>query len=210
MELRKTLLVLGTLLCAQIATANQLWHQVNRYDENGAECPLRQAYNQTCYSLCVSDLSKCPDNVRPACPEGQSFCADGNCHDECTAEINAANPCFCKQKPSKIPSEALALVPCGPIPKVNITQFHPWDPKPDIRNRCGQWAGITDQSLSVGIWGSRWATGDMIGVWADCPAAPHANYKYNEGYWIATFAVNGALAFIIGMWSLYKRWAERG
>ncbi|ORX65480.1 hypothetical protein DL89DRAFT_325643 [Linderina pennispora] len=210
MELRKTLLVLGTLLCAQIATANQLWHQVNRYDENGAECPLRQAYNQTCYSLCVSDLSKCPDNVRPACPEGQSFCADGHCHDECTAKINAANPCFCLQKPSKIPSEALSLVPCGPIPKVNITQFHPWDPKPDIRNRCGEWAGITDQSQSVSIWGSMWATGDMIGVWADCPAPPHANYKYNEGYWIATFAVNGALAFIIGVWSLYKRWAERG
>ncbi|KAJ2761856.1 hypothetical protein IWQ57_005939, partial [Coemansia nantahalensis] len=80
----------------------------------------------------------------------------------------------------------------------------------DIREACGAAANITDQARTVGVWGSRWLGGDVSAVWAECPSPPAPNYSYSESYWLATFAVNGALALLIALWSVYKRWAERG
>ncbi|KAJ2145020.1 hypothetical protein IW142_002835 [Coemansia sp. RSA 564] len=190
-------------------SASQLWHDVNRYDAHGNECLYREKSDVVCSRLCVTDLSSCPTSLQPSCPDNQSFCADGECHDECTDDIQAQNPCHCSRSGSKLPSEAQNLVPCLTIPNVTIQQFHAWNSEEDIRIACGAEANITDQSKTVGVWDKNWIGGDIEAVWAECPAAPTPNYKYNESYWIATYAVNGALALLILVWSVYKGFAEQ-
>ncbi|KAJ1799992.1 hypothetical protein LPJ59_001435 [Coemansia sp. RSA 2399] len=206
------LLLLGSvaLLCVRPAAANQLWHDVNRYDAHGNECKLHEKDDVVCSNLCVADISNCPSSLQPSCPDNQSFCADGQCHDQCTDEIQAQNPCHCERSGKKLPAEAVDLVPCMSIPNVTIYEFHPWNSQVDIRNACGSEAGIADQSKTVGVWGSTWIGGNIDAVWAECPKAPAPNYKYSEGYWLATFIVNGALAVFLALWSVYKYWAERG
>ncbi|KAJ2877749.1 hypothetical protein H4R27_006089, partial [Coemansia aciculifera] len=95
------------------------------------------------------------------------------------------------------------------IPNVTIQQFRPWDATSDLRRACGAKAGIVDQSKTIAIWGSGWAGGDITGVWAECPAAPNPKFTFRESYWVATFAVNGALALLLSLWGVNKRWAER-
>ncbi|KAI9502156.1 hypothetical protein BX070DRAFT_214319 [Coemansia spiralis] len=199
----------AALFGVRSVAANQLWHQVNRYDAHGNECRLREMKNVVCSQLCVTDISNCPASLQPSCPDGQSFCADGQCHDDCTAKIQAQNPCHCHRSGKKLPQEAVDLIPCMTIPNVTIQEFHPWNSKVDIRNSCGAEAGITDQSQTVGVWGSSWVDRDITAVWAECPPAPAPNYKYNESYWLATFAANGALAAMLALWSIYKAWVER-
>ncbi|KAJ1726975.1 hypothetical protein LPJ61_004837, partial [Coemansia biformis] len=189
--------------------ANQLWHDVNRYDARGNECKLRDK-DTSCSPLCVASLRDCPASLQPSCPDGQSFCADGACHDECTADVQSKNPCHCSRSGSKLPAAAASLVPCAAIPAVTIQDFHPWRPEVDIRKACGAEANITDQADTVGVWGTRWLGGDITAVWAECPSPPAPNYTYSESYWLATFSINGALALLIVLWSAYKRWAERG
>ncbi|KAJ2458779.1 hypothetical protein GGF42_001860 [Coemansia sp. RSA 2424] len=196
-------------LGAQVVCGNQLWHDVNRYDARGNECKLRILRDVVCKPLCVADLARCPASLQPSCPDDQSFCADGKCHAECTGAIQALNPCHCSRSGDQLPGAARDLVPCMAIPNVTIQQFRPWDAKSDIRNACGARAGIADQSESVAVWGAGWPSGDTTAVWAECPAAPHPNYTYRESYWLATFAVNGALALLLGLWAANKRWAER-
>ncbi|KAJ2140277.1 hypothetical protein IW142_005476, partial [Coemansia sp. RSA 564] len=201
--------VVAVLALLVTASAFQLWHDVNRYDAHGNECLYREKSDVVCSRLCVTDLSSCPTSLQPSCPDNQSFCADGECHDECTDDIQAQNPCHCSRSGSKLPSEAQNLVPCLTIPNVTIQQFHAWNSEEDIRIACGAEANITDQSKTVGVWDKNWIGGDIEAVWAECPAAPTPNYKYNESYWIATYAVNGALALLILVWSVYKGFAEQ-
>ncbi|KAI7823668.1 hypothetical protein BX661DRAFT_186205 [Kickxella alabastrina] len=199
--------VLG--LFARAVLGTQLWHQVNRYDADGNECRLRGISGMACSQLCVQSLGSCPQPLRPECPLSQKFCADGNCHDECTAEIQANNPCHCLRSGKDLPGQATGLIPCLGSPKVTIQEFHPWNSKVDIREACGNAVGISNQSSSVAVWGSGWVGGVVEAVWAECPPAPAPSYKFNESYWLATFAVNGALALMIAVWAMYKVWAER-
>ncbi|KAJ2848104.1 hypothetical protein IWW36_003494, partial [Coemansia brasiliensis] len=192
-----------------IATAFQVWHDVNRYDAYGNECVYREKKDIVCSRLCVARIDDCPVSLQPDCPAGQSFCADGACHDECTEEIQAKNPCHCSRTGKKLPAEAYDLVPCLAIPNVTIQQFHPWKSENDIRSACGREANITDQSSTVGVWGKSWLGGSISALWAECPQAPAPNYTYGESYWIATYAVNGALAVLILLWSIYKGFAEQ-
>ncbi|KAJ2150961.1 hypothetical protein J3F82_003652, partial [Coemansia sp. RSA 637] len=201
--------VVAVLALLVTASAFQLWHDVNRYDAHGNECLYREKSDVVCSRLCVTDLSSCPTSLQPSCPDNQSFCADGECHDECTDDIQAQNPCHCSRSGNKLPSEAQNLVPCLTIPSVTIQQFHAWNSEEDIRIACGAEANITDQSKTVGVWDKSWIGGDIEAVWAECPAAPTPNYKYNESYWIAAYAVNGALALLILVWSVYKGFAEQ-
>ncbi|KAJ2703883.1 hypothetical protein FB645_003760, partial [Coemansia sp. IMI 203386] len=209
MQLLRPALVI-TALVVPLARSAQLWHDVNRYDVNGNECKLRDMSGVVCSQLCVQSLDNCPTSLQPDCPDGQSFCADGQCHDECTDEIQALNPCHCSRSGSKLPSQAADLVPCMSSPNVTIREFHPWKPENDIRSTCGDAVGIVDQSASVGVWGKMWIGGDITALWAECPSAPAPNYNYDESYWIATYAVNGALAMLIAVWAAYKYFAERG
>ncbi|KAJ1722042.1 hypothetical protein LPJ53_003510 [Coemansia erecta] len=200
--------VLG--LAAGRALGAQLWHDVNRYDAHGNECKLREMTGIACSRLCVQTLDSCPSSLQPSCPTGQQFCADGQCHSECTADMQAQNPCHCSRSGKKLPAPAVDLIPCAASPSnITINEFHPWSSKVDIRNACGQTVGIDDQAATVGVWGSVWAGGSVTGVWAECPPAPAPNYRYDESYWVATYAVNGALALLIGVWTAFKAFAER-
>lgn len=203
-------LLLGALSAiAPVAKADQLWHDVNRYDAHGNECKLREMKDRPCSPLCVTDLSHCPSDLQPSCPTGQSFCADGACHNECTDDMQANNPCHCQRSGSQLPGEADKLVPCMAIGNVTIHEFHPWKAKQDLRDACAAKAHIKDQSDTVGVWGESWIGGGVTAVWAECPNPPVPNYTFTESYWVATFAVNGALVLMIGLWALYKWWAER-
>ncbi|KAJ2358833.1 hypothetical protein GGF43_000550 [Coemansia sp. RSA 2618] len=200
----------AALVLLSVVSGFQVWHDVNRYDAHGGECVYREKSDIVCSQLCVAELSSCPESLQPSCPDNQSFCADGKCHDDCTDDIQAQNPCHCSRSGGKLPSEARDLIPCMTIPNVTIQQFHAWNSQVDIRSACGAEANITDQSKTVGVWDKSWLGGDITAVWAECPAAPTPNYKYNESYWIATYAVNGALALLILAWSVYKGFAEQG
>ncbi|KAJ1877768.1 hypothetical protein LPJ57_003776, partial [Coemansia sp. RSA 486] len=208
MQLLKPAAVIAAL-AIPYTQGTQLWHDVNRYDASGNECKLQDLSGVVCSQLCVQNLDNCPTSLQPDCPDGQSFCADGQCHDECTDEIQALNPCHCSRSGSKLPPQAADLVPCMSTPNVTIRELRPWQIDEDTRNTCADAVGITDQDASVGVWGKTWIGGDITALWAECPAAPTPNYKYDESYWIATFAVNGALALIIALWSAYKYFAER-
>ncbi|KAJ2838649.1 hypothetical protein FBU31_000867 [Coemansia sp. 'formosensis'] len=199
----------AAVLGAQAVCGMQIWHDVNRYDAHGNECKLREMRNVACKPLCVTDLGSCPKLLQPSCPDGQSFCADGECHAQCTDAIQSLNPCHCSRTGDKLPAAARSLVPCLAIPNVNISQFRPWDADSDIRSACGAQAGIVDQSKTVSIWGSGWPNGDVTAVWAECPAAPNPKYTFRESYWLATFSVNGALVLLLSLWVVSKRWAER-
>ncbi|KAJ2005036.1 hypothetical protein GGI04_002394 [Coemansia thaxteri] len=201
------------LLSAHAVCANQLWHDVNRYDAHGSECKLREVKDIVCSPLCVADLARCPSLLQPSCPDGQLFCADGACHSECTDSIQALNPCHCSRTGDQLPLAARSLVPCVSVPNVTIQQFRPWNANGQIRSACAVQAGISDQSNAPAVWGAAWPSASssnaVFAVWAECPPAPHPNYTYKESYWLATFSVNAALALLLGLWSAFKRWSER-
>ncbi|KAJ2416369.1 hypothetical protein GGI10_001031 [Coemansia sp. RSA 2530] len=196
-------------LGAQSVCGFQLWHDVNRYDAYGNECKLREVRGIKCKPLCVNDLARCPESLQPSCPDGESFCADGACHPQCTDAIQSLNPCHCSRTGEQLPSAARGLVPCMSLTNVTIQQFRPWDANSDIRRACGAKAGIVDQSETVAVWGNGWPGGDVTAVWAECPPAPNPKFTFRESYWVATFSVNGALVLLLILWSLNKCWAER-
>ncbi|KAJ2377044.1 hypothetical protein IW150_001618, partial [Coemansia sp. RSA 2607] len=204
MQTKKAVLVVVALAGGR-ALGAQLWHDVNRYDVHGNECKLREMTGIKCSWLCVQSLDRCPTSLQPSCPSGQQFCADGQCHSECTDSVQAQNPCHCSRTGKKLPAQASLLVPCAASPSnITVREFHAWNSKADIRSACGAAVGVVDQAATVGVWGERWVGGGVTGVWAECPPAPAPNYRYDESYWVAAYAVNGALALMIGVWAAVK------
>ncbi|KAI8322796.1 hypothetical protein GQ54DRAFT_131211 [Martensiomyces pterosporus] len=192
------------------AAAKPLWNTVNRWAADGSSCPPELNQVRSCPAICVYDLGSCPQQV--SCPSNQQLCHDGLCHSECTDEINAANPCYCGWKHSKLPSAAIDLVPCPILGNVTIAELYSWEAKKEIRDACAAKADISNQS-DFGTWGTHWprhtASGSgPLGVWSECPKQPQTMYSFHEPMWIAVFTVLFGYVGLLGIWYSFKRISE--
>ncbi|KAJ2801361.1 hypothetical protein H4R21_002818, partial [Coemansia helicoidea] len=187
-----------------------MWNTVNKYDADGNLCPPTRDANLACPALCVYDLGNCPQDA--SCPDGQTLCHDGRCHDECTPEINSDNPCFCGWKPKHVPSAALALVPCPLLDNVTVGEMYQWQKTEQVRDACSAEAGIGSQR-DFGTWDEVWprrgTSGSGVhGVWADCPKEPQEMYTFREPMWIAVFTVVFGYVALLGAWYAFKTACE--
>ncbi|KAJ2776448.1 hypothetical protein H4R18_005668, partial [Coemansia javaensis] len=197
-------------LLAALAAAEPLWNTVNKYAADSTLCPPVRDASVECSAICVYDLGNCPQPA--SCPDGQELCRDGECHDECTDEINGKNPCFCGWKAKHVPPEARALVPCPLIGNVTIGELYQWKKKQQVRDTCSSEAGV-DTNSDYGTWKDTWprrgtSGAGVLGVWADCPKEPQEMYTFHEPMWIAVFTVICGYVGLLGMWFVYKKTRE--
>lgn len=148
--------------------------------------------------LCVTSHDLCPPALAPSCPSGQEFCLDGTCHASCdSASIN--NVCLCND-PSSAPAN---LVPCAATQMINITHYNPRQKELQTRQLCAANANIPNASSTIGIWGFPNGSTSSF-VWAECPAAPPAEFTFREPMWIAVWTITVLEAFILISWRVYK------
>ncbi|KAJ2711028.1 hypothetical protein H4R19_003449, partial [Coemansia spiralis] len=202
--------LLAASLLAMPSAAKPMWNTVNKYNADGNLCPAARNANLACPALCVYDLGDCPQDT--SCPDGQSLCHDGRCHDECTAEINSDNPCTCGWKSKHVPSAALALVPCPLLDNATIGEMYQWKKTEQVRDACSAKANIANQR-DFGTWGESWprhgTSGSGVhGVWADCPKQPQEMYTFREPMWIAVFTVVFGYIALLGAWFAFKTVSE--
>ncbi|KAJ1679407.1 hypothetical protein EV182_002115, partial [Spiromyces aspiralis] len=177
----------------------------NRVDQNGNACPLKDQPDVECPAICVRSLSDCPASLAPSCLDGQVFCADGRCHDQCTDETQANNPCHCQRSGKHLPSQAVDLVPCAAIPNVTIHQYKSWEKQQQTRDTCAVEVDINDPA-SIGIWKNEdW--GKSL-IWAQCPSPPQVIYTFREIMWIVFFFFFCGVSVFIILWSLFKALKE--
>ncbi|KAJ2548842.1 hypothetical protein EV175_004672, partial [Coemansia sp. RSA 1933] len=160
-----------------------------------------------CPAICVYDIGNCPQQAN--CPDSQQLCHDGQCHDECTDEINSNNPCFCGWKTKNIPSAASTLIPCPLLSNVTIAKLYHWEEKTQVLDACIAEANISNPS-DFGIWKDNWprhgtSGSGYVGVWAECPdKEPQAMYTFREPMWIAVFTVLFGYIALLGIWYAFK------
>ncbi|KAJ2454264.1 hypothetical protein EV183_001630 [Coemansia sp. RSA 2336] len=198
--------VVTFLIFVSVVSAKQLWNDVNKYDANGNLCPAKRS-TEECPAICVYDLSNCPQPI--SCPDNQVLCHDGNCHDQCTDEINSANPCFCGWKPKHVPSQAETLVPCPVVGSITIDKLYLWNKTDQVRDVCASDAGVSNHD-DYGIWGKTWPrhssdSSGALGVWTECPDEPQEMYTFREPMWIAVFSVLFGFVGLLGMWYAFKQ-----
>ncbi|KAJ3127047.1 hypothetical protein HK098_006844 [Nowakowskiella sp. JEL0407] len=117
------------------------WHEVNKFNLDGQTCPVPVRENVPCQVVCVSDIQKCPQAVRPDCGVGLNYCVDGTCQQTCPSDAKSLCACkggFLGGNPLNLPSNGVAsLVPCMTVTnaagrvsnlKVNVTGYSQ-DPK---------------------------------------------------------------------------------
>ncbi|CAO0803749.1 unnamed protein product [Mucor circinelloides] len=191
--------ILGTLSALLIWTeALPIFEIANDHDRYGNQCPLLPQYNVVCPVLCVTSHDLCPPALAPTCPSGQEFCLDGTCQTSCDS-ASISNVCLCNN-PSSAPAN---LVPCAATQVINITHYNPRQKELQIRSLCAANANIPNASSTIGIWGyPNGSTSDL--VWAECPAAPPAEFTFREPMWIAVWIITALEAFILISWQLYK------
>ncbi|KAJ3112290.1 hypothetical protein HDU96_004734 [Phlyctochytrium bullatum] len=65
--------------------ANPFFNTPNSNYLNGTQCPVPIRRNVACPIICTSEdpMRVCPVEVRPSCPQGLNYCADGNCRNSC-------------------------------------------------------------------------------------------------------------------------------
>ncbi|KAJ1676919.1 hypothetical protein EV182_007243, partial [Spiromyces aspiralis] len=179
---------------------------INQVDQNGNTCPLKDKSDVECPAICVRSLSNCPTSLAPSCPDDQVFCADGQCHDRCTDETQANNPCHCQRSGKHLPSQTVDLVPCAAISNVTIHQYKSWIKDQQTFQACAAEANIGEPA-SIGIWKDKdW---DKPLIWAQCPDPPQAMYEFNESMWKGIFSIIAIVGFLIISWTLFKLFIER-
>ncbi|KAJ1940097.1 hypothetical protein FBU59_003910, partial [Linderina macrospora] len=167
-----------------------------------------------CPAICVYELSSCPNEV--VCPDNQQLCKDGKCHDSCTAEIDATNPCTCKWNTAVLPSAAKDLIPCPLLANVTIANLYSFNSTDTVFDACVASAELSNNN-DYGIWGTNWprqsaSDSGFLGVWAKCPKsrAPQRMYTFREPMWIATFTVLFGYVGLLAIWYSFKLIHERG
>ncbi|KAJ1731619.1 hypothetical protein LPJ72_003847 [Coemansia sp. Benny D160-2] len=205
------MLILALSLMAPMALAKPQWNTVNKYAADGSLCPPERNQEKACPAICVYDLGNCPHEA--SCPDNQELCNDGQCHDECTDEINNNNPCFCGWKSKHVPSAAKSLVPCQLTSNVTIGELYHWEEKKQVRDACASDADISNLS-DFGVWKDDWprhgtSGSGYHGVWAECPAnEPQEMYTFHEPMWIAVFTILFGYVGLLGIWYGFKLIAE--
>ncbi|CDS13844.1 hypothetical protein LRAMOSA06018 [Lichtheimia ramosa] len=177
--------------------ATPKWHTVNGVHTNGTQCSL-QTYNAyPCSPLCVRDIANCPESVRPTCPEGQTYCVDGQCRASCPADLTSA--CSCPGAPEiQVPVYA-----CKKGQRVDIPNFVATNKSEQSAEACALDLGI---SPSTPAWDGA-NPADVM--WGECPTPDYGELNFHEPAFIALYAFYGSCVAMLIFWVLYKRTREK-
>lgn len=171
--------------------------KVNGVHTNGTQCSL-QTYNAyPCSPLCVRDIANCPESVRPTCPEGQTYCVDGQCRASCPADLTSA--CSCPGAPEiQVPVYA-----CKKGQRVDIPNFVATNKSEQSAEACALDLGI---SPSTPAWDGA-NPADVM--WGECPTPDYGELNFHEPAFIALYAFYGSCVAMLIFWVLYKRTREK-
>ncbi|KAI9276272.1 hypothetical protein BY458DRAFT_472850 [Sporodiniella umbellata] len=181
---------------AGVVQATPAWNTVNGWDVNGNQCPLPTYNSYPCPSLCVKDISLCPESIRPSCPDGQTYCVDSVCRESCPTSLQSK--CACPGAP------ALASTPvykCLNTNRVNIPHF-------DANKKASQTEQACASNLGLGTV-SPWSSNPESVMWDTCPTPDYGELTFTEPVFIALWTFYGSCVFFLVGWTLYKRFRER-
>ncbi|KAJ3042002.1 hypothetical protein HDV00_008293 [Rhizophlyctis rosea] len=202
---RKGWFVTCLILGATVVDGKPTLHTPNLFDLHGANCtaPLRQ--NVPCPVVCVTSVDQCPQLVRPdACPSGQFYCQDGQCHagDSLVSACEDATPkCSCpfgflstnlldRQFPKQ------ALFPCKEGFATDVFGFDddPADGDQPLLNRCAQQLNVQ----------ANFTTGTDPFLKECLPRAVRA-FSFGDDEFVAFYGIFGAEVFLLIVYWIYKR-----
>lgn len=171
--------------------------KVNGVHVNGTQCSLPTYNAYPCSPLCVRDIANCPESVRPSCPEGQTYCVDGECRASCPAGLTSA--CACPGAPEiQVPVYA-----CLKGQRVDIPNFVATNKSEQSAEACAIDLGV---STSTPAWDGA-NPADVM--WGECPTPDYGELNFHEPVFIALYAFYGSCAAMLIFWVLYKRIREK-
>ncbi|KAJ2955419.1 hypothetical protein NQZ79_g8580 [Umbelopsis isabellina] len=186
-------LILAFALFASRADATPKFNTVNGNDLQGNACPLPTYNAYPCPVICVRNVDQCPQSVKPpTCPEGQTYCVDGQCHSgSCPSDLLSFCACF------GAPDIQGEMYPCSQDQVVTIPNFNAANKTEQSLAACSANATIT-----VGDWSAN-ATGP---VWNTCPTAytPAGPPNYTSPFFMAMWIFFASLPVLNILWYLYK------
>lgn len=165
---------------------------------NGNQCSLPTYYAYPCPQLCVRDISLCPQNNRPpTCPEGTTYCVDGECRETCDASLVSA--CACPGAPALVGN----VYSCGKNNnlRTNIENFDATNKANQSAIACARAANL--DSIPV------WSNNPESAMWRECPAADYGQLTFTEPVYIALYAFYGSCLLSLVAWTLYKKSKEK-
>ncbi|KXN74250.1 hypothetical protein CONCODRAFT_2788, partial [Conidiobolus coronatus NRRL 28638] len=191
-------LLFSTILWSSYVYGTPVFNTVNDYDLNGNKCPLPTKRGVKCPTLCVSDVKQCPEKVSSNCPQGQTFCQDGKCHESCPADI--INPCSCGAE-----NNSWTLYPCSTASTVlvDLPNFYYAIEKNLTTQHCSESFGLQNTPKVYD------GSDPGSSMWAICPLPPPPVFTYREPMWIAVFSIVAFQALFLMVWHSYKTFAER-
>ncbi|ORZ26131.1 hypothetical protein BCR42DRAFT_364782 [Absidia repens] len=201
------------LSCALPLTIQAIpaFNQVNGYDLQGNQCPLPTYHAYPCPTLCVPNITSCPDLLRPTCPHAnQIYCMDGQCHDGPTCPTSLVPSCSCnvKDDENNNSGNSKAVYPCLPH-RVDITQFVAQNKSSLISSHCEQ--SILSLSTSIKTitpWHDGIPTADMP-MWGQCPVVALPALSFTEPVFLILYSFYGSCVFVLLSWSFYKSIREK-
>lgn len=169
---------------------------MNGYGVNGQVCPLPTYNSYHCPALCVRDINSCPEQVRPSCPAGKTYCIDAVCRDSCSD--NLVSKCFCLGAPSL---EGSPVYPCLDNALVNVENFESAKKVAQTSAACGTYLGVSNVS--------NWNSNPGSIMWGECPTPDYGELTFTEPVFIALYVFYGSCVFFLGGWAIYKSLREK-
>ncbi|RCI01675.1 hypothetical protein CU098_004923 [Rhizopus stolonifer] len=177
--------------------ASPKFNTVNGLDVDGNKCPLPTYYSYPCPELCVRDIRQCPpDNQPPPCPDGTTYCVDGQCREKCDASLVSA--CACPGAPVLVGD----IYSCGTHHlRTNIENFVVENKANQSAETCAKAANLT------GI--PSWSPNPVSSMWHECPTPDYGVLTFTEPVFIALYVFYGSCFALIILWTLYKHSREK-
>ncbi|KAI8063241.1 hypothetical protein BC940DRAFT_369931 [Gongronella butleri] len=187
--------LLSPLLLVPLVSSTPAWNEVNMYQVDGSLCPLPTYNSYPCPVVCVDDIAKCPQQVRPSCPAGQTYCVDGVCRASCPAGLTSS--CSCPGQPA-----ITAPVYACNAQFADIPNFVATNKSDQAMATCGANLGVS----TLPDWNNANPTGMM---WGECPAPDYGPLTFVEPIFLALYVYYGSLVGFLLLWLAYKNIRER-
>ncbi|CAO0791257.1 unnamed protein product [Mucor circinelloides] len=178
--------------------ASPVFHTVNDFDANGNQCSLPTYHAYPCPQLCVRDISQCPQDIRPpACPQGTTYCVDGECRETCDPSLKSA--CACPGAPALVGN----VYSCSKNNnlRTNIENFDATNKANQSAVACARAAGLDNIPI--------WTSNPESAMWGECPTPDYGQLTFTEPVYIALYAFYGSCLVTLIAWVLYKKSKEK-
>ncbi|KAG2225949.1 hypothetical protein INT45_006645 [Circinella minor] len=179
-----------------VVRSTPAWNEVNGYDIHGNRCPLPTYNMYPCSTICARNVAECPEQVRPSCPSGQTYCVDGECRESCPSDLKSA--CSCTFEDPIVGD----IYPCTAGQRVNIEHFLATNLTDQTAEACANDLGVSVASVE------QWSNNPASLMWNTCPK-PSKPLKFTEPAFIALYTFYGSLVGMLVGWTLYKRTLEK-